>query len=68
MDEPAFYRLEGQADIQVSIRRGMGSFPAPRLLKITTPYMKSRVVWDDFRKGFGQDHPDLLVWRAASPP
>lgn len=70
MDEPAFYRLEGQADsdveIQASIRRGMVSFPAPRLLKITTPYMKSGVVWDDFRKGFGQDHPDLLVWRASS--
>lgn len=70
MDEPAFYRLEGQADsdgeIQASIRRGMVSFPAPRLLKITTPYMKSGVVWDDFRKGWGADNGDLLIWRASS--
>jgi hypothetical protein len=70
MDEAGFFRLEGQADsdaeIQASIRRGMVSFPSPRLAKISTPYMKSGILWDDFRKGFGQDHPDLLVWRAPS--
>ena len=70
MDEVAFFRLEGQADsdveIQASIRRGMVSFPATRLVKISTPYMKSGVLYDDFTRGFGQDDPDLLVWRASS--
>jgi hypothetical protein len=41
LDELAFFRLEGQADsnveIQASLRRGMLSFPAPRLVKISTP-------------------------------
>jgi hypothetical protein len=70
LDELAFYRLEGQADsdaeVQASIRRGMLSFPAPRLVKISTPYMKGGVLYDDFRRAWGQDDPDLLVWRAPS--
>jgi len=70
LDEVAFFRLEGQADsdaeVQASVRRGMLGFPAPRLVKISTPYMKSGVLFDDFRRGFGQENPDLLVWRASS--
>jgi hypothetical protein len=70
MDELAFYRLEGQADsdveIQASIRRGMISFPNTKLVKISTPYMKSGVLHDDFKRAWGVDDPDLLVWRASS--
>jgi len=70
MDELGYFRLEGQADsdadIQASIRRGMLAFPAPRLVKISTPYLKGGVLYEDFQKGWGQDHPDLLVWRASS--
>ncbi len=70
LDELGFFRLEGQADsdveIQASIRRGMVNFVATRLIKISTPYMKSGVLYDDFRRGYGQDDPDLLVWRASS--
>src|SRR5207245_2144743 len=70
MDEVAFYRLEGQADadveIQASIRRGMIAFPTTRLVKISTPYMRGGVLFDDFKRGFGQDDPDLLVWKASS--
>jgi hypothetical protein len=70
LDELAFFRLEGQADsdveVQASIRRGMVNFPFTRLIKISTPYMKSGVLFEDFRRGFGQPDPDLLVWRAPS--
>jgi len=70
MDEVGFYRLEGQADadveIQTSIRRGMLAFPSPRLVKISTPYMKSGVLYDDFKKAFSRDNSDLLVWKAPS--
>jgi hypothetical protein len=70
LDEFAFFRLEGQADsdveIQASIRRGMISFPHTKLIKISTPYMRSGVLYDDFRRGFGHANPDLLVWRASS--
>jgi hypothetical protein len=70
MDEVGFWRLEGQADsdveVQTSIRRGMIAFPSTRLVKISTPYMKSGILYEDFKRGFGQDDPDLLVWRASS--
>jgi len=70
LDELAFFRMEGSADsdaeIQTSVRRGMLSFPHPRLIKISTPYMKSGILHDDFKRSFGQDDPDLLVWRATS--
>src|SRR6516162_5565525 len=45
LDEMAFYRVEGQADsdveIQTAVRRGMVNFPRSRLIKVSTPYMKS---------------------------
>jgi hypothetical protein len=70
LDEVAFFRLEGQADsdveVQASVRRGMLSFPAPRLVKISTPYLKGGLLYDDFKRAWGQDDPDLLVWRAPS--
>lgn len=70
MDEVGFFRLEGQADsdteIQASIRRGMVSFPSTRLVKVSTPYMKSGLLHDDFKNYFGKDSEDVLVWRAPS--
>ena len=70
LDELAFFRLEGSADsdaeIQASIRRGMLAFDGTRLIKISTPYMKGGVLYEDFQRAFGQDDPDLLVWRAPS--
>ena len=70
LDELAFFRLEGSADsdveIQTSVRRGMVSFPAPKLVKISTPYMRSGVLHDDHKNFFGVDSPDVLVWVAAT--
>jgi hypothetical protein len=70
LDELAFFRLEGAADsdveIQASIRRGMIAFPATKLVKISTPYLKGGILHADFKRGFGQDDPDLLVWKASS--
>jgi hypothetical protein len=70
MDEVAFYRLEGAADsdveIQASIRRGMVSFPRTRLIKTSTPYLQGGVLYDDFKRAWGQDDPDLLVFRAPT--
>ena len=70
MDELAFFRLAGQAnadvEVQASIRRGMVSFPDTRLVKISTPYLKGGILYDDFVRAFGQNDPDLLVWRAST--
>jgi hypothetical protein len=70
MDEVAFFRLEGSSDsdveVQTSIRWGGINFPQTTLVKISTPYMKSGILYDDFKNGYGVDNPDLLVWRAPS--
>ena len=70
MDELAFYRLEGQSDsdveVQASIRRGMIAFPTTRLVKVSTPYMKGGVLYEDFTRGFGQDDPTSSS--GAPPP
>jgi hypothetical protein len=70
LDELAYFRLEGQADsdaeIQSSVRRGMLTFDTPKLVKISTPYMKSGVVYEDVKAYWGQDSHDILVWRAPS--
>lgn len=70
LDELAFWRLEGAADsdteIQTSIRRGMIGFPRTKLIKISTPYLRSGVLFDDFKNYFGVHSPDLLLWRATS--
>ena len=70
LDEVGFWRLEGSADsdaeIQASVRRGMINFHNTRLIKISSPYMKSGVLYDDYKNHFGKDSPDLLVWKASS--
>ena len=58
LGEIGFYRLEGSVDsdaeIQASVRRGMPSFPAPRLVKVSTPYMGSGVLYEDFKRAWTQ--------------
>jgi hypothetical protein len=70
LDEVGFWRLEGSADsdveIQASIRRGMINFDTTRLIKISTPYMKSGVLYDDYKNHYAQDTEDILVWKAPS--
>jgi len=70
MDEVAFFRFEGAAnsdtEVQTSIRRGMVGFADTRLVKISTPYLKGGLLHEDFKRAFGQDDPDLLVWRAPT--
>jgi hypothetical protein len=36
------------------------------IVKISTPYMKTGVLYDDFKRYFGHDSGDVLVWRAPS--
>jgi hypothetical protein len=53
-------------EIQASIRRGMLAFERTRLLKISTPYMKGGVLFEDFKNHYGTGSADVLCWRAPS--
>jgi hypothetical protein len=70
-DELAFFKFEGgansDAEIISSIRRGQVSFGEhAKLIKISTPFAKEGVLFDDFESSFGQNDPDLLVVRATT--
>ena len=70
VNEPAFFPLEGQADsdveIMAAIRRGTIAFPAARILKMSSPWLKAGVMWDDHERSFGRDDLDLLALRGTS--
>ena len=71
LDELAFFRSEGgansDAEIQSSIRRGMINFGSgTRIVKISTPFLKDGILYDDFERAFGKDDLDLLVWKATT--
>lgn len=71
LDELAYFRVasdqaDSDVEIQASIRRGTVRFPQTILVKISTPYLKLGVLHDDYKKSFGTDDPDLLVFKAPS--
>ena len=70
MDEVAFFRSEAgtvvDEEVQTSIKRGGIQFPQQRLVKISTPHAKSGVLWNDFKRYYGQADPDVLVWVAPT--
>ena len=62
-DEVAFWRDENSSNSDVEIirtmRRGMANVPDAKLVKISTPYAKAGVLWDDFRRR--HELPEVLV-------
>jgi len=70
MDECAFFRLEGSVDsdkeIETAIRRGMHSLPSAKLLKISVPYIKGGILYDDYKQHWAGTGYDVLVWKAPT--
>jgi hypothetical protein len=70
LDEIAFWRSdEGAAnpDVEVleAIRPSMLTVPGSMLLAASSPYSRRGVLWDVYRRHFGQDGP-VLVWQAPT--
>jgi hypothetical protein len=69
-DELAFWRSEDSAnpdtEIMAALRPGLASIPGSMLLKASSPYAKRGVLWNDFRRYFGQDGASVLVWRGTT--
>ncbi len=71
LDELAYFRLEGNRDtdqeILTSVRRGTAAILSKaKVIKISTPFLRSGVLFSDFKDYFGQDQMDLLVWKSTS--
>ena len=71
-DELAFFKNDESgtnADVEIisSIRRGQVSFGEhAKLIKISTPFAKEGVLFDDFERSYGKNDPDILVIQAPT--
>lgn len=69
-DEIAFWPTDDAAspdyEILDAVRPGMSTIPGAMLLCASSPYAKRGVVWDTFRRAYGKDDPETLVWRAPT--
>ncbi len=68
-DEAAFWADDSGAnpssEVIAALRPGLLSIPNAPLLCLSTPYRKTGVLWETFRRCYGREGP-TLVWRAAS--
>jgi len=68
-DEAAYWPQEGSANPDVEVLRALRPGLATtggRLWVVSTPYAKRGVLWDAFRRHYGQDDAQTLVWKAET--
>lgn len=69
-DEAAYWRSEDSAnpDYEVlnAIRPAMSTIPESLLLCISSPYAKRGALYDTYKKFYGKDDPNVLVWQAPT--
>jgi hypothetical protein len=69
LDEVAFWRSENSANPDVEIvnalRPAMATVPGALLLAISSPYARRGVLWEQYRRHYGQAG-DVLVWQAPT--
>jgi hypothetical protein len=69
-DETAFWRNENSAnpdaEIIGAIRPGLSTIHGAMLLLASSPYAKRGVLYDTFRRHYGQDGARVLVWRGTT--
>jgi hypothetical protein len=53
-------------EILASLKPAMATIPSATISCTSTPYSKSGVVWDIFRRSYGVDDDRTLVWRGTS--
>jgi len=68
-DEIAFWQSEGAnpaKEILTALRPSMATIPGSLLLGLSTPYARSGILYESYRKHFGQDNSDVLIWKAPT--
>jgi hypothetical protein len=71
LDELAFFMTDESSsspdtEIVAAIKPSMATVPGAVLLKASSPYARRGVLWEDYRKFFGKDDADVLVWQAPT--
>ena len=67
-DELSFWRDEKfsnpDTEILNALRPGMATIPGSLLLCISSPYARTGEMWKAYRRHYGQEQDDVLVWQA----
>jgi hypothetical protein len=70
LDEIAFWRSEESAnpdrEIVNALRPAMATVPGSLLLAISSPYAQRGILWEIYRRHFGQEGDPVLVWQAPT--
>jgi hypothetical protein len=70
VDELAFFPADeastSGAEIIAAIRPAMLTIPGSLLVCASSPYARRGPLWDAYRRYFGVDDPNVLVWRAPT--
>ena len=69
-DELAFWPNDNSTspdyEILDAVRPGMSTIPGAMLLCASSPYARKGALWDAFRRWYGKDDPEALVWKAPT--
>jgi hypothetical protein len=70
VDELAFFPADDAstsgAEIIAAIRPAMATIPNSLLICASSPYARRGPLWESFKRYFGVDDPNVLVWRAPT--
>jgi hypothetical protein len=70
LDECAFYRDETSTnpdlELYAALKPGLATLPDSMLIGISSPYRRTGLLYNKFKKHFGRDDDDVLVIRAPS--
>jgi hypothetical protein len=70
-DEQAFWSADDSGanpdtEVIAAIKPAMLSIPKAMLFMASSPYSRRGVLWDEYRKHFGNDDSATLVWQAST--
>lgn len=71
IDELAFLHTDEHtanpdSEIIGAMRPAMATIPGAMLLKASSPYAKRGELWEDYKRYYGRDDADILVWKAST--
>jgi hypothetical protein len=71
LEETAFWRTDLESanpDVEVlrALKPAMLTIPNSKLIAISSPYSRKGILWDAYRKYYGKDDNDVMVWQASS--
>jgi hypothetical protein len=70
LDECAFYRDETSTnpdlELYAALKPGLATLPGSMLIAISSPYRRTGLLYNKFKKHFGRDDDEVLVIRAPS--